>query len=255
MSEPTIILRADFSRTRYMGMWLERGCWWRESDLPLLAAACDMGISYSTAADHFGRNPEAVAWKARDIGLVLPREWRDLIRTVKTRSLPRADLQYPFILKPDGRHSDIIEINRIVSAAMPGREDVCQDIMMALWESRISLAELRNDPAAVRSFIKSFRKTNFERGGYAESLDMTVHADGDGRVKHDDARYQGGVDSDFTDRLIDSIDAREVAREVPAALWMRVPRKTKALRVRRPKAPRSMIFHAELKKWIKRDEL
>lgn len=219
--------------------------------MALLVSACDMNISFQIAADNFGRAPSCLAWKAHELRIGLPPLWRQLIRTVKPKANPRIDLQYPYIIRPDERHSDIIAVNRLVSSMIPGRDDVCQDILLALWESKASLAELRNDPSAVRAFVKAFRKTSFEQSGYAESMDVTVFEDG--RSKYEDARY--GADTDFTDTLIDDIDTRESAREVPAALWMRIPRRERKIRVRRPNAPRSVVFHADLKKWVNRSEL
>lgn len=240
MNDIQIILPENFIRPRYMdGMWWDERTHWSEEDLNLLIAACDMRISPSMAANSLGRGPTVLAHKARDLKLSLPRSWYELIVIKRKKAEPRSKLDYPFIVKPDDRHADLIAVNRIVSRQLPGREDVCQDVMLALWESRISLEDLKNDPKAIRAFVKSFRKANFERSGFAESMDVTLHSDdGDGKSKYEDARYQRTLvnpddqfaesalfdkpyERNFTERLLDDIDEEEQNLRVPAAFWMR----------------------------------
>lgn len=240
MDGVSIILPADFKRPKYYdGLWLDQRTRWADEDLRLLAAACDMKIGYSMAANSIGRSPTTLVHKALELGLNVQRAWRDLIRRPREKKAPKVTLQYPYIVKPDDKYNDLIAVNRIVSRQLPGREDVCQDIMLALWESRTSLEELKNDPKAVRAFVKSFRKASFERSGYAESMDATIHSDGgDGRSKYEDARYQRtlanpddqflesalfdrGYERNFSDDLIDEIDKEEQSIRVPAAFWMR----------------------------------
>lgn len=235
-----IVIPENFKHPKYMGgLWLDHRLTWSDESLTLLVAACDMKIHYSMAANALGRQPTNLVWQARKLGLVMPRAWIDLIRVTKPKLDPRQNLEYPYIVKPDDRHQDLIVVNRIVSRQLPGREDVCQDIMLALWESRVSLAELKNDKRAVRSFVKSFRKAAFERSGYAESMDVTVHCnDGDGRSKYEDARYQQTLvhandqfigsalfdkayERNFSDDLLDRIDEEEQSIGVPAAMWIR----------------------------------
>lgn len=235
----SIILPENFKYPRYMdGLWLENHRRWSGDDLALLNAACDMRLSLAMTGNSLGRGPTNIAWKAHDLGLVLPREWLALIRSKKPRLAPRENLQYPYIVKPDDRHADLIAVNRIVSKQLPGREDVCQDIMLALWESRLSLDELKSDPKAVRAFVRGFRKASFERGGYAESMDVTVSGDSDGRSKYEDARYQRTLVNEedkfveaamfdsrttptFVNELMNDMEAEEEALGVPAAFWMR----------------------------------
>lgn len=239
MSELDIVLPSDFKHPRYMsGLWLDTRRNWKPEDVRLLVAACDMKLRPAIAANTLGRAPTSLVSKARELHLFMPREWRQFEYQPRKRE-PRVSLQYPFIVKPDDRHADLIAVNRIVSKQIPGREDVVQDIMLALWESRTSLDELKNDPKAVRSFVKAFRKTSFERGGFAESMDVTLHSDdGHGKSKYEDARYQrtlaneddkfledallnGCSQSNFADDLIREIDDEELSLGVPAAFWMR----------------------------------
>lgn len=261
-----IVLPSDFRAPRYMdGLWLDTRRRWADEDLALLAAACDMKLRPGVAADTLGRAPTSLVWKAHELGFVMPREWRALVYSQREKLQPRLDLQYPYIVKPDDKHGDLIAVNRLVSRQLPGREDVCQDIMLALWESRTSLDDLKNDHKAVRAFVKAFRKTSFERGGYAESMDVTLHSDsGDGRSKYEDARYQRTLENEdergFENDVVREIEEEELSLGMPAALWIRAelntigapPQKT---RVRRPKAPRDMVFHAQLKKWVRSSEL
>ena len=52
--------------------------------------------------------------------------------------------------------------------------------MLALWESKTSLQELKDDPRAIRAFIKSFRYF-LKKRIWVESLDVTVYGD-DGEI-------------------------------------------------------------------------
>lgn len=240
MENIQIIIPENFRVPRYMNsLWLDSRRHWSDEDLRLLVAANDMRLDPTMAANSLGRAPSILAHKARELRLSLPRSWYELIAT-KRISNPRLNLEYPYVVKPDDRHSDLIAVNRIVSRQLPGREDVCQDIMLALWESRTSLDELKSDPKAIRSFVKAFRKASFERSGYAESMDVTIHSEnGDGRSKYEDARYQRTLvnqddqflesmildkrrnHGDFSDSLIDEIAEEEEQNGVPAAFWMR----------------------------------
>lgn len=239
--DTNIILPATFKHPRYMGgLWLDTRLHWSDEDLDLLAAAADLKISYDAAANTLGRNPTALVAKALQERILIPREWRSLVYNYKKRE-PKLKLQYPYIVQPDERHADLIAVNRMVSRALPGREDVCQDVMLALWESRTSLSELRTDPKALKAFIRSFRKASFERSGYnVESMDVTIHSnDGDGKSKYEDAKYQrtlvdnddqyiedaifkhGRVTNDFAARTINELTDEEESLGIPAAFWAR----------------------------------
>lgn len=238
-----IILPEDFKRPRYLNDgWYSHHTRWSEEDLTLLAAACDLQISYTMAANTLGRPPSTLVHKAFSEGIRVPRAWKALLPQ-KPKAGKLLDLDYPYIVKPDDRHADLIAVNRMVSKQLPGREDVCQDIMLALWQSRTSLAELRTDPKAVRAFVSAFRKASFERSGFGvESMDVTLHSDdGDGKSKYEDARYQRelvdredeiieemtfgersrGFTRDFAGSLVDQLSREEESLGVPAAMWMR----------------------------------
>ena len=237
-----IMLPENFKRPRYYnGMWLDTRRRWTEEDLRLLCAAADLRIGYVAAANTLGRAPSALVHMAVDYGIRVPRDWLALISKPKLRSVKPLNLNYPYIVTPDDRHADLIAVNRMISQAMPGREDVCQDIMLAIWESRTSLDELRTDPRALKAFVKAFRKASFERSGYAvESMDVTIHSeDGDEKSKCEDIRYQRTLADpddqfiegmifgkryahDFADRTIAELSNEEESLGVPAAFWARI---------------------------------
>lgn len=239
--DTTIILPERFKHPRYMGgAWMDQARYWSEEDLTLLAAASDLRIAPEKVASTLGRAPNTIVRAAMDRGYWVPREWRARLpqRPKKAKLL---NLEYPYIVKPDDRHADLIAVNRLVSKELPGREDVCQDIMLALWQSRTSLDELKNDPKAIRAFVRAFRKQAFERGGFGvESMDVTLHSDdGDGKSKYEDARFNHSLydDEDDTptesifngargkrssrDRTFEQVLRDEEELGVPAAFWVR----------------------------------
>ena len=237
----TIILPQHFKYPKYMyGAWLDIHRRWDGESLRLLVSALDLGVHFDDASNAIGRNPEALYCKAREMRLRLPSSWK---KRFGKKFSAKCDpyLQYPYLVKPDDKYSDLIAVNRLVSKALPGREDVCQDIMLALWESKTSLQELKDDPRAIRAFIKSFRKLFFEKSGYGvESLDVTVYGD-DGGNKHELSKYQRslinhddqnledfvfgergmGYTADFSSGLIQQLSKEEEEIGVPAALWLR----------------------------------
>ena len=103
-------------------------------------------------------------------------------KTVELPVRPTPIVAYPFIRKAKDEHADLLFVNSIVPTSMPGREDVCQEILLALFEQRITLNELKANRANLRSFVASFRRDNYESGGYAVSLDQPMY---DGRSWHD----------------------------------------------------------------------
>lgn len=94
----------------------------------------------------------------------------------------KPQLAYPFIIRRRDEHADLLAVNSIVPRQLPGREDVCQEIMLALWEQKITLDDLLANRARVREFVAAFKRQNMESGGYAISLDVPMH---DGRSWHD----------------------------------------------------------------------
>jgi len=239
-----LLLPEYFKRPRYLGgMWLDQRTRWTEADQLLLQNAVTLGLTPKNVASTFGRNPSSIAEKARDIGIRLPREWLAAcgrLRQPKKRAVIDK-LAYPYIVRTTDKYSDLIAVNRLVSRDMPGREDVCQDILLAMWESQTDLESLRTDRSAVRRFAAAFRRTSFERSGYGvESMDAPLFADdGDEKSKYEDERYQRVlVNHDdmfleeailngshhrrtaaFTDVIIENLSEEEESLGVPAAFW------------------------------------
>ncbi len=85
----------------------------------------------------------------------------------------RVIIAYPYIVKPSDEHAELLAVNTLVPQ-MPGREDICQDIMLALWEKKITLDELKANRHRVREFVTAFRRKNMEASGYAVSLDVPM---------------------------------------------------------------------------------
>jgi hypothetical protein len=170
----------------FPGCYVWTRTWWSRPEVVALKALCDGRASLEKSADSLGRTPTSIAHYARDTGLTLPVEWRDAIIKRKPSKVRLADpqLQYPYIRQVRGEHADLLQVNSLVPRGLPDhvRADVCQEIMLALWMKKITLEELRADSRAVRSFIKGFRATNHEAGGFALSLDAPMH---DGRSWYD----------------------------------------------------------------------
>jgi hypothetical protein len=140
--------------------------------------------------DLAARRAEYAAKQARDLA-----EWRvKKLAELATRKIAEraaalikrlpspANLSYPYASKVRPVSDDLEAVNSIVPRGVPGREDICQEIMLALLENVITLADVKSNAARLRSFVASFRKANFENSGYAISLDEPMR---DGRSWHD----------------------------------------------------------------------
>lgn len=165
------------------GAWLDNGRRWSREAIVGLKLLVESGTEIEMAAASLGRQPITIAHRAYDDRLKMPAHWRSLI-TKRKMSEPRADLQYPFILKVNGRHDDLLAVNALVPHGLPNhlRADICQEIMLAIWQKQTSIEELRRDKALVNSFIRGAKNLNYEGGGYALSLDMPMR---DGRSWYD----------------------------------------------------------------------
>ncbi len=95
---------------------------------------------------------------------------------------PRAVLAYPFIARPRSDHAELIAVNSLVPRGIPGREDICQNIIVAILEGRTTVAELARDKRALSAFIGKHNRESFEQGGRAVSLNEPRR---DGRSWHD----------------------------------------------------------------------
>jgi len=92
------------------------------------------------------------------------------------RSIPVS--AYPFVRVAKDEHGTLMAVNSIVPQALPGREDVCQEILLALWEGKITLDQLRANRSNVGAFVRRFQSENYEASGYAISLDVPMRSGG-----------------------------------------------------------------------------
>lgn len=190
-----ISVPALLARPRYLGGgYYDQGTqWWRRDEVAL-AALCEAKASIEKVAASLGRLPTTIAHRASDTGLSLPAEWRALIykRRPLSPRIPQVPLQYPYLVEAKGEHADLLSVNALIPRGLPDhvRADVCQEIMLALWEKKIDIAELKKSPLLVRSFIKTFRAANHEMNGYAMSLDAPMQ---DGRSWYDVLPESGGL--------------------------------------------------------------
>lgn len=84
---------------------------------------------------------------------------------------PRRDLAYPFARAADPGNKLVLAVNELVPHNMPGREDVCQTILLAVLENTITLDQLQANRDKIRPFITGFMKANYEARGHAVSID------------------------------------------------------------------------------------
>lgn len=78
-------------------------------------------------------------------------------------------MTYPFIRIPRDEHAELIEVNGLVPRGLPGRADVVQEIMLALYERRETIDAVR--AGSWRRHVRSFYKANHEAAGMAFSID------------------------------------------------------------------------------------
>ncbi len=162
-------------------VWWSARLNWSAEEKGVLRALCEANAPIGKSADGLGRPPTSLAWKAREIGLALPADWSAIIRPKPKPRLVRdvrRRLSYPFIIKRRDEHADLLAVNALVPRGAPGREDVCQEIMLALWEGKVTLDDLRRHRGSIRSFVRSFNVANFEAAGYAISLDRPLRNGG-----------------------------------------------------------------------------
>lgn len=166
------------------GAWLLTRTWWTREHEVGLALLARHKINIEKAADSLGRQPTSLVHRALDTGLKIPKAWRDLVTKRRLATPPRVELQYPYISEVRGEHADLLAVNALVPRGMPDhmRADVCQEIMLAIWQKEISLDELKKAPTLVRKYLSRARTMNYEGGGFALSLDVPMR---DGRSWYD----------------------------------------------------------------------
>lgn len=184
-------------RPRYGGSWMATGTWWTEPEKAALESFIAAGAPLEKAADALGRAPESLISRARDLGIPLreaPPEWRGpkgieaFIRKqerVTARNINKAaraarkqediafrEAQYPYIIRPRDEHARLLEVSALVPRGLPDhvRADICQEVMLAMFEGRVTIEELRRMKDKMRWFVTKFYRDNMEDGGRALSL-------------------------------------------------------------------------------------
>lgn len=188
----------DHPKTDF-GSWAWTRTWWSDLEKFKVDILCEADANIERTADCLGRSPSSIAYRARDMGLTLPREWLRLITPKykpRLRSPKEASLQYPYITKIRDEHADLLAINAIIPKGIPDnmRADMCQEIMLAILEGRTTIEMLKAKNGSATYYIKKFYHDNYEAGGHAISFNAT--------------------DEDWnSDRIASSIAAKEWHRE------------------------------------------
>lgn len=117
------------------------------------------------------------AWRAHRRKLLRTAELNTRLRSFVTRPV-----NYPYVREVAPHTAELLAVNALVPRWIPGREDVCQNIMLAIFEGRTTVAELKRKRAALSAFCRAHIRESFEAEGYAVSLDAPRK---DGRSMHD----------------------------------------------------------------------
>lgn len=203
------------ARPRYGGTWFA-GLHWSDVDRRHLAVLCAAGADAEKSADALGRPPTALASYAKDAGLSLPQSWSRLIRTYKPRPRsPGIVLAYPYIsTKGRPEHVALMEVNDLVPhGGMSSwvRADVCQNVLLALYEGDVTLDVLKQHAGDARYFVKNFHNA----GQDWREVTLTPYDSDDARSYDEMAAGWGGLDK--IDRYvpapqIEYVFAKEAAR-------------------------------------------
>lgn len=161
--------RTDF------GSWAWTRTWWSDLEEFKVDILCEADADIERSADALGRSPTSIAWRARDLGLTLPRQWSQLITPKRKPVERRVNLAYPYITKVRDEHADLLAVNAIIPSGIPDnmRSDMCQEILLAILEKRTTLEMLKSRDRGAAYFIKKFYHDNYEAGGHAISFNET----------------------------------------------------------------------------------
>lgn len=167
----------DLNRPRYReGLLLSTRTHWTPDERKALQAFADGGAPLEKVSLALGRTATSVAWYARDNTMRIPRGWSDII-TRRPTTAPRVALSYPFVTKRRDENADLLRVNELVPKSLPEwiRADVCQNVLLAIYEGTTSLEEIEANRSKVRWFIAKFYK---EQMPYQEiSLEGTHYDD------------------------------------------------------------------------------
>jgi hypothetical protein len=156
----------------HSGLRLNQWRNWSPSDVEKLRILAEAGSPPEASGDALGRQEKSIAYKARDLGIKIPSTWAAFLPQSKYMARPRQPkilLCYPFMVKAQrDEHADLIAVNKLVPASIPDhmRGDICQDILLAIYEGRVNLTSLQRSPKLVKEYMNQWRNNNLENGGY-----------------------------------------------------------------------------------------
>lgn len=159
--------------------WYSTRTWWQPAGTFKLNILCEADSDVEQSADALGRQPSTLVHKAREQGFIIPQQWARLVapkRTAKPRAIKKPPLlSYPYIQAPSAANADLREVNALIPKGIPDhmRADMCQEIMLAIFEGRTSLEALGSRKGSAQYFIKKFYRDNYEDSGLAISFNDT----------------------------------------------------------------------------------
>lgn len=219
---PTLLARPPM----YNGLRLNSRRNWSDMERQEISILCGGVVPIEKAADILGRSPTSIARQSRDLGLRLPEDWRKLLSPKRAAVPQRIPLSYPYIIKERPSDADLLRVNSLVPKTFPEhmRADICQSVMLALYEGDISLPELESNKTNMRWFVKRYYR---EQSPYQE-IHIDLSDRGDDRPYYDiaasawheakesalnDARSAWDAQSSFSEAdQIDHIYQKEVTR-------------------------------------------
>lgn len=148
-------------RPRYIGgALLNQRLNWTAEDRAAVTTLCGASADLEQISPILARHPQTIVHKASDMGLQLPKTWSRLIRKAYAPHPrePQVVLEYPYITTDKNDDTALlIAINSVVPRGLPGnlREDVCQDILVAILEGELPPEDFN---IAVPKFLKAARK-------------------------------------------------------------------------------------------------
>jgi hypothetical protein len=135
-----------------------RGTHWLAAEDRALSLLVAAKVDPAQASISLGRPAPALANRARRIGLAVPTSWPYYF--ISKNKERYEQLQFPYIKKARPEHADLLRVNALVPRSFPEwqRSDICQSIMLALFEGKTTLAELEAHKGKPRYFIKEYYK-------------------------------------------------------------------------------------------------
>jgi len=175
----------EIGQNRYVGgAWMSTRTWWTQSEKTALERFCENNANVELAANALGRSPQSIVRYALDKGFQPSYTWRQILpqpkKVLRLHNHAGAELlQFPYIAKVRDEHADLLEANSLIPKSIPPhmRSDIVQEIMLAMLEGRVTIAELKAKQTNVRWFVTKFYRENFEQAGHA--LSLTAENDGD----------------------------------------------------------------------------